>query len=181
MALDWQVDATTGDEAAYAVLSRDRIWNGYSIADLAPPFRESAQVAIARGDGERIAAVLILRHPEFCALVPYGDLDGVVAILATVELPARANLLALTRGSGEIINIGTGIGTSINQIFDRLVAIAGTKIERVHGPAKLGEVYRTFLDASKAQAVLGWQPQVSLDAGLAATVAHFRAPSASLA
>lgn len=88
---------------------------------------------------------------------------------------ARANVLALTRGGGETINLGSGVGTSINEIFHHLAEITGSHCREVHGPAKLGEVFCTFLDAGKAKTVLGWQPQVSLEEGLAKTAAYFQA------
>jgi UDP-glucose 4-epimerase len=87
---------------------------------------------------------------------------------------ARANLLALTRGSGQTVNLGSGKGTSINQIFRQLKAITNSQCEEVHGPSKLGEVFRTYLQADKARVELGWQPQVSLQEGLEKTVAYFR-------
>ncbi|MGQ9684066.1 MAG: NAD-dependent epimerase/dehydratase family protein [Anaerolineae bacterium] len=88
---------------------------------------------------------------------------------------ARANVLALDKGSGEIINLGTGVGTSVNQVFAALKQATGYTGDEVHGPPKLGEVSRIYLDASKARAILGWQPEVALDEGLKRTVAFFRA------
>ena len=43
-----------------------------------------------------------------------------------------------------------------------------------HGPAKMGEVYKIYLDASRAREVLDWAPRVSLREGLASTVDYFR-------
>lgn len=70
----WQVEPDADEEAAYTVLSQDRIWNAYSIADLVPPFRAGARVALAWMTGQvATAACLFLRHPRFNATVPYGD------------------------------------------------------------------------------------------------------------
>lgn len=88
---------------------------------------------------------------------------------------AKAHVLALTLGGGDIYNLGSGVGTSINTIFTLLNEIAGRHCEEVHGPPKLGEVHRVYLDASKAQAELGWQAQVPLPEGLESTVAYYRA------
>ena len=88
---------------------------------------------------------------------------------------ARANLLALDKGDGEIFNIGAGRGTNVNQIFDHLSELTHYPLPAAHGPAKLGEVYKIYLDASKAKQVLAWEPQVKLDEGLGRTVEHFRA------
>ena len=139
----------------------------------------------------------ILRYPNVYGprQDPYGE-AGVVAIWTAQMLDdeqptingsgeqerdfvyvgdiARANVLALDRGGGEILNLGSGIGTSINRLFHVLKEISGCSCEEIHGSAKLGEVQRIFLEADKAREVLGWSPQVSLDEGLQSTVDYFR-------
>jgi UDP-glucose 4-epimerase len=85
-----------------------------------------------------------------------------------------ANLLALEMGSGEAYNLGVGVPTSVNEIFDLLKKLTGFEGERVYAPAKPGEVYRIYLDASKARRELGWEPRVSLEEGLRETVEYFR-------
>lgn len=91
-----------------------------------------------------------------------------------VEDTARANVLALTRGGGETLNLGSGIGTSINALFDKLKAITGYQGEPVYAPAKKGEVFRIYITGEKAKRVLGWEPQVTLEEGLRRTVEYFR-------
>jgi UDP-glucose 4-epimerase len=86
---------------------------------------------------------------------------------------ARANLLALTGAEG-IFNIGTGVGTTVNQVYQGLRAATGYQGPVHYGPAKAGEVYRIYLDVRKAARELGWTPQVTWDEGLRRTVASFR-------
>ncbi|MCS7221457.1 MAG: SDR family oxidoreductase [Anaerolineae bacterium] len=86
---------------------------------------------------------------------------------------ACANLLALERGEG-VYNIGSGVPTDVNTIFAELKAATGYSGEAHYGPPKLGEVFRIYLDASKARRELGWEPTVSLKEGLARTVEFFR-------
>lgn len=87
---------------------------------------------------------------------------------------ARANLLALTVEKAEgIYNLGSGRGTTVNQVFDALKSITGYGREPVHGPAKVGETRAIYLDASKARRELGWEPTVSLEDGLRQVVNHF--------
>jgi UDP-glucose 4-epimerase len=85
---------------------------------------------------------------------------------------ARANLLALQKGSG-IYNIGTGKPTSINQIFQQLVKLTDYKHPELHGPQKPGEVRTSCIDPSRVKAELGWEATVSLADGLANTVAWY--------
>ena len=87
---------------------------------------------------------------------------------------AEANLLALAKGDGEIFNIGSGRGTNVNEIFDHLRELTHYALPETHGPAKQGEVYKIYLDATKARQTLGWQMRVSLADGLAQTVEYFR-------
>ncbi len=87
---------------------------------------------------------------------------------------ARANVLALqTPGSG-IYNLGSARGTSVNAIFEELRTATDYRPAPHYGPPKLGEVTRTYLDASMAQRDLGWEAQVSLRDGLRQTVDSFR-------
>lgn len=88
---------------------------------------------------------------------------------------AQANLQALRVADGSgIYNLGTGTGTSVNEVFRSLVGITGYRRDPVHGPAKLGETRRIYLDASKAARELGWSPRIGLEEGLRETVRHFR-------
>jgi UDP-glucose 4-epimerase len=88
---------------------------------------------------------------------------------------ARANLQALVHANGsEIYNLGSGTGTTVNDIFEQLKQITGYQREPVHGPAKLGETRRIYLDASKAAQQLAWRAEVGLEEGFRATVDHFR-------
>jgi UDP-glucose 4-epimerase len=83
---------------------------------------------------------------------------------------AAANLLVLDRGDGGMFNIGTGVGTSVNTIFDRLAELTGYDRPARHGPALPGEVFRIFLSVDRAREALGWEPTVTLDDGLRRTV-----------
>ncbi len=91
-----------------------------------------------------------------------------------VDDVVEANVLALERGGGEMVNIGTGIGTSVNQIFRELKSILGFEGDPIYEPARPGEVQKIYLDASRAREVLGWSPRVTFRAGLERTVAWSR-------
>jgi UDP-glucose 4-epimerase len=91
-----------------------------------------------------------------------------------VDDVVRANIMAIEQGDNEAFNLGWGQGTTVNQIFHGLRSITAYAGEERHGPAKLGEVRRNDLDASKIKAALGWEPRVPLEEGLRRTVDHFR-------
>lgn len=84
-----------------------------------------------------------------------------------------ATMLAIGhRGSG-VFNVGTGIETTVNEIFHRLRHLTGADVEEIHGPPKAGEQRRSALDCRRLRA-LGWTAKVDLDEGLRRTVAFFR-------
>jgi UDP-glucose 4-epimerase len=88
---------------------------------------------------------------------------------------ARANLLALTtENANTIYNLGEGKATTVNQVYEELKNATGYQLSAVHGPAKVGETRRIYLEASKAAQALDWRPSVGLGEGLAETVAYFR-------
>ena len=99
----------------------------------------------------------------------FGDGTAVRDYLYVDDV-VEANARALERGSGEMVNIGTGVGTSVNDIVRELKAIIGFAGDAIHLPARPGEVQRIYLDATRAKSVLGWTPQVSFRDGLARTV-----------
>lgn len=85
----WNVEPDVDHESAYAALATDRRWSAYAIADLEPPFDAFSRVAVARAAaGSPAAALLVLRHPDFTAIVPHGQPDALAAILASLDLPA---------------------------------------------------------------------------------------------
>jgi UDP-glucose 4-epimerase len=93
-----------------------------------------------------------------------------------VEDVARATVLAVNAaGVGGALNIGTGVETSVNDLYRRLTTAVGITAAPRHGPAKSGEQRRSALDACRARAALGWTPTTSLDEGLARTFEYYRA------
>jgi len=85
-----------------------------------------------------------------------------------------ANLSCLSSQDSGAYNIGTGQGTSVNEIVAHLRRLTGSKAKAIHVAPKSGEVYRITLDARRAQQQLGWTPRVPLAEGLARTVDYFR-------
>jgi UDP-glucose 4-epimerase len=126
---------------------------------------------------------------------PHGE-AGVVAIFATRLLAgqqpiingdgkqtrdyvyvgdvARANLAAVQTDFIGPINIGTGVETDVNVLFNHLCRFTGSSASEQHGPAKPGESRRSVLAAGRAAQLLGWRPEVKIEDGLRQTVEFFR-------
>ena len=87
---------------------------------------------------------------------------------------ARMSLLALEKDAAGPVNVGTGIETDVNTLAALLRDTVGSTAPITHGPAKAGEQRRSVVDASRAAAVYGWRPEVTLADGLRRTVEFFR-------
>jgi UDP-glucose 4-epimerase len=86
----------------------------------------------------------------------------------------RANLAALTAGSGEIYAIGTGVKTSVNAIYETLLAVTGIPAPLTRAARRPGDARDVYFNPAKAARELDWRAEVDLATGLHATFAHFR-------
>jgi UDP-glucose 4-epimerase len=96
-----------------------------------------------------------------------------------VDDVARCNVLALDRGSGGSYVIGTGIRTSVNQLYRAFVEISGFEAPVEHAPKRAGDVRDAQFDAGLAKRELDWEAQVALLDGMRRTYEYFRDRSAA--
>jgi UDP-glucose 4-epimerase len=86
----------------------------------------------------------------------------------------KANMLALEYQKSDIFNVGTGLETDINTIFDMVRSSTGSTEDRINEPARPGEQRRSCIDYNKISKHLGWKPQVDLEDGIEKTVEYFK-------
>jgi len=104
-------------------------------------------------------------------LVVYGDgsqtrdfvsvHDIVEAVLASIR-SVNAN--------GQVLNIGSGKPTSINELAKTILELAHVELEIRHEKIRAGDIKDSYADISKAKSVLGYKPRVDLRYGLQALV-----------
>ncbi len=126
------------------------------------PFGEAGVVAIF------IGKMLAGEEP-----VIYGDGEQ-TRDFVYVDDVVRAYLAALTKGEGEFINIGTGVETSVNDLYRLLAELMDFDGQPAYAPPRPGELSHIALQVGKAKKVLGWKPTVPLKEGLARTVEWYR-------
>jgi UDP-glucose 4-epimerase len=88
---------------------------------------------------------------------------------------ARANLAAVKTTRSGIFNIGTGLETSVNQLFRLLTGIAEISEPARFAAARAGEQRRSVISPARAEKELGWRPEVNLEDGLKSTFDYFKA------
>ncbi len=90
----------------------------------------------------------------------------------------QANIRALFTQNNEAVNqvynIACGAQTSLNELFETLKAIAGSDLAPKYGPERKGDVKHSLADISKAQNLLGYQPETSVREGLKKTFEWYR-------
>jgi nucleoside-diphosphate-sugar epimerase len=92
----------------------------------------------------------------------------------------RANLLAADapRAVGAVVNVGSGIRTPLNALWDHIREMIGTGLVARYEAARPGEVRDSLADLSRAGELLGYRNPVDLREGLRRTVAGFRPAAA---
>lgn len=127
---------------------------------------EAGVVAIFVNQLIRGETPTIFAYPE--------EKDGMTRDYVYVQDVARANLLAAEKGTGEVINVGTGVSTATGALYREICTFFKNPPEAKRDKARPGDLRQSRLDVGKAKRVLGWQPSVDLHEGLARTVEYFR-------
>lgn len=84
--------------------------------------------------------------------------------------------------SGEIMNVGTGRRTTLNELAVEMAARCGqAHLSPVHEAARPGDVRHSLADISLARELIGYEPITSMEEGLSETVAWYRTVTADTA
>jgi len=122
------------------------------------PFGEAGVVSIFAGK---------LLAGEQCTIFGEGEQTrDFVYVDDVVDAFSRA----ATKGSGLLMNIGTGRETSVNDLYRTMASNAGVVAEPHYAPARPGELARSSLDPGRAAIHLGWKPWTELDEGTSAVL-----------
>ena len=124
-----------------------------------------------------VTAIFAVKYLEGVTPVINGD-GSQLRDYVHVDDIARANLLAADLSnediSGETMNLGWGEGRSVTEL-DRIIrGFVGTDLEPGFGPALPEEISRIYLDAGKADRLMGWRPVIRFEDGLSDLVEYHR-------
>jgi len=82
---------------------------------------------------------------------------------------------AAQKGSGLLMNIGTGVETSVNELYRTMATAASVPEPPTYAPARAGELARSSLDPTRAEIHLGWKAWTSMANGSAEVLRWFAA------
>lgn len=85
-----------------------------------------------------------------------------------------ANLCALESGDGEIINIGSGVKISVNELFRQFKLLTAAPVDAVFAEPRPGDVAHSIFAVGRAAELLGWRPKWALADGLRETIAYYK-------
>lgn len=102
------------------------------------------------------------------SLVIYGDGSQTRDFIYLDDVVEAIILAATASGvNRQVINIGSGVGTSINRLIEHLENVTGRQAQIIHNPATFGGVSTLVADTEKAARLLGFRAKVLLSDGLA--------------
>jgi UDP-glucose 4-epimerase len=80
-----------------------------------------------------------------------------------------SGVLAAAGHDGGIFNIGTGVASSVNTLYDACAATVGSDARPEHRDPRAGDLQHSVVDPGRAQRELGWRPSETLTSGLRRT------------
>ena len=126
-----------------------------------------------------VISVFINRILNNQSPIIYGDGEQTRDFI-NVEDVADANILSLyaKKGIGEIMNIGAGFPTSINQIVKLLLENMGNKhISPIYTDPRPGDPRHGYYDITKARSLLNFQTKITIKEGIIQLVEWYRTKS----
>jgi UDP-glucose 4-epimerase len=147
----------------------DAYWKTYKYpTTVVRPFNAFGPRSHHEGDSGEVIPKFMLRAMAGKPLVIHGD-GSQTRDFTFVADTARGIIAAGTLDStiGETINLGNGREVTVKELAELIArTLPGRNIAVEYGPPRPGDVLRLIADSSKAQRLIGFQPQVSLKQGL---------------
>ena len=122
------------------------------------PFGEAGVIAIFIGQ---------MLQGKPCILYGFGN---PIRDYVYVDDAVSATIKSMNKGNCSTFNIGTGIPTSVNQLFSIMSKITNYSLPPIYERKRRGEINKSVLNCNRAKEILGWIPKVTLEEGITKTV-----------
>lgn len=141
----------------------------HTVVRLSNPFGERQS---ARG-GQGVVAAFCQRIAQGQPIEIWGD-GEYVRDYVYVREAVRAMIQLIDGDKDGVYNVGSGRGTSLNQLVQLLVQVTGRTVDVVHAPGRPVDVPVNVLDTRRIAAAVGWRASASLTDGLRRTWDWYR-------
>lgn len=99
----------------------------------------------------------------------WGDGSVVRDYLYIDDLASGICMSATANVESRIFNLGSGHGTSLNELIETIRNIVNIDVKVEYRPGRAFDVPQIYLDISRARKELGWEPTISLESGIKKT------------
>jgi len=114
-----------------------------------------------------VVAIFLSRIRDGKSATIFGDGSQTRDYVAVADV-VRA-FVAAVGAQGGVFNVGTGVETSVRELWHACREVTGIDADAVHEEPRAGELQRSSLDPARAERVLGWRAELSLPEGLRRT------------
>ncbi len=121
----------------------------------------------------RVVSNFIMQALKNEPLTVYGDGSQTRSFCYVDDL-VEGIVRLFERGTPDPTNIGNPVEHTVRQLADRVLALTGSRSEVVKRPLPEDDPRVRQPDITRARQMLGWEPKVTLDDGLARAIAYFR-------
>lgn len=136
-----------------------------NILRVANPFGERQRIEAAQG----AVGVFLSRAIQGQPVEIWGDGSATRDYLHVSDVAEAFARAVNYEGAKSVFNIGSGIGTSLNELIDIIERVLGREVVRHYRPGRRFDVPVSVLDNTLARRELGWEPQLKLEAGIVKT------------
>jgi UDP-N-acetylglucosamine 4-epimerase len=91
-----------------------------------------------------------------------------------VQANVKAMLIESNEAPGTVLNIAVGKNFSVNTLYNEIQKLLVSDHSATYRETRKGDIRNSLADISKAQKLIGYNPQFYFDEGLAITVAYFK-------
>jgi nucleoside-diphosphate-sugar epimerase len=106
-------------------------------------------------------------------LTVYGDGSQTRSLCYVSDL-VRGILAVLERGDDQPVNLGNPHEVTVLELAETIIRLAGSRSQIEHRELPVDDPRQRRPDIARARRLLGWEPEVGLDDGLARTLEYFR-------
>jgi len=120
-----------------------------------------------------VIARFLGRVREGLPLVIYGGGDQTRDFVNVVDVAsAVARSVESSDADGEVLNIGYGEPTTVDDLAIAVLEATGSDVDVIHDEPRVGDIMHSYADISKAEKLLGYKPTISLRDGLRTLLAE---------